>query len=145
MKNSHLADSTRKGFNYGVWFGLIVNEKRGKQKSLNWNRIITNVADQNAWQEQPHNNHKVGYLVRQQNSAMKNCSALSYVNYKQPKQYTCHLTYICCLPAFTDENCRETSWQELNWGKCKSDSPCLMQRVWVQEWRQSQSNMNSWQ
>ena len=25
---------------------------------------------------------------------------------------SCHLTHICCLPAFTDENCGETSWQE---------------------------------
>ena len=30
MNNSHAAVSTRKGFNYGVWFGFIVNEKRGK-------------------------------------------------------------------------------------------------------------------
>jgi hypothetical protein len=51
MKNSHAAVSTRKRFNYGVWFGLIVNEKLGKQESLNQYRIITNVADQNALQE----------------------------------------------------------------------------------------------
>jgi hypothetical protein len=61
MKNSHTAVLTRKGFNYGVWFGFIVDEKRGKQESLNHYRIITNVADQNALQEQPHNNHKVGF------------------------------------------------------------------------------------
>ena len=48
MKNSHAAVSTRKGFNYGVWFGFIVNEKQGKQESLNYYRIITNNADQNA-------------------------------------------------------------------------------------------------
>ena len=56
MKNSHAAVSTRKGFNYGVWFGFIVDEKWGKQESLNHYRIITNIADQNALQEQPHNN-----------------------------------------------------------------------------------------
>ena len=55
MKNSHVAVSTKKGFNYGVWFGFIVNEKRGKQESLNHFRIITNIADQNALQEEPHN------------------------------------------------------------------------------------------
>ena len=54
MMNSHAAASTRKGFNYGVWFAFIVNEKRGKQESLNHYRIITNIADQNALQEQPH-------------------------------------------------------------------------------------------
>ena len=64
MKNSHTAISTRKGFNYGVWFGLIVSEKRGKQESLNHYRIITNVADQNALQEQPHNIHKVNILEK---------------------------------------------------------------------------------
>ena len=48
MVNSHAAVSTRKGFNYGVWFGFIVNEKQGKQESLNYYRIITNNADQNA-------------------------------------------------------------------------------------------------
>ena len=33
MKNSHVAISTRKGFNYGVWFGFIVHEIQGKQES----------------------------------------------------------------------------------------------------------------
>ena len=28
MQNSHAAISTRKGFNYGVWFGFIVNENK---------------------------------------------------------------------------------------------------------------------
>ena len=51
MKNSHTAASTRKGFNHGVWFGFIVNEKRGKKESLDHYRIITSVADQNALQE----------------------------------------------------------------------------------------------
>ena len=81
MKKSHTAVSTRKGLNYGVWFGFIVNEKQGKQKSLNHYRIITKIADQNALQEQPHNNHKVNFLEKQCNSAMKNCSALSNVEH----------------------------------------------------------------
>ena len=81
MKNSHTAVSTRKGFKYGVWFGFIVNEKQGKQESLNHHRINTNVADQNALQEQSHNTHKVNFLVRQHNSAMENCSALSNVEH----------------------------------------------------------------
>ena len=54
MVNSHAAVSTRKGFNYGVWFGFIVNEKRGKQESLNHYRIIMdmhNVANQKALHE----------------------------------------------------------------------------------------------
>ena len=51
MKSSHAAVSTRKGFNHGVWFGFIVNEKRGKKESLDHYRIIMNVADQNALQE----------------------------------------------------------------------------------------------
>ena len=56
-------------------------------------------------------------------------SALSNVDYEQPKQISCHLTHVCSLPAFTDENSGETSWQELNWAKCKSDTPCLVQSV----------------
>ena len=39
-----------------VWFGFIVDEKWGKQESLNHYGIITNIVDQNALQEQPHNN-----------------------------------------------------------------------------------------
>ena len=56
-----------------VWF--VVSEKRGRQESLNHYRIIMNVADQNALQEQPHNTHKVGFVEKQYDSAMKNCSA----------------------------------------------------------------------
>jgi hypothetical protein len=129
MKSSHAAVTTKKGFKYGVWFGFIVNEKRGKQESLNHYRIITNVADQNALQEWPHNNHKVNILEMQCNSAMKNCSALSNVDHEQPKQISCHLTHICCLPAFTEENCGESSWQEQNRCQCKSDTSCLMESV----------------
>ena len=81
MENSHTAISTRKGFNQGVWFGFIVNEKQGKQKSLNHYRIITKIADQNALQEQPHNTHKINFLERQRNAAMKNRSAQSNVEH----------------------------------------------------------------
>ena len=150
MENSHAAVSTKKGFNYGVWLGLVwfglvcCQWKQGKQELLHPFRIITNIADQNALQEQPHNTYKVGFLEKQCNSVMKNYSAMWNVDYGQPKQNSCHLTHICCLLAFTDETCGESLWQELNWGQWKSDSPCLMQRVWVQEWKQSQSNMNSW-
>jgi hypothetical protein len=81
MKNSHAAVSTGKGFNYVVWFGFIVNEKQHKKELFNHYRIITNVADQNALQEQPHNNHKVNFMEKQHNSAMKNISALSNVEH----------------------------------------------------------------
>ena len=46
-------------------------------------------------------------MERQCYSGMKNCSAQSNVEYEQPKQNSCHLTHICCLPAFTDKNCGE--------------------------------------
>ena len=81
MNNSHAAVSTRKGFNYGVWFGFIAVKKQGKQESLNHYRIITNVAVQKDLQEQPHNTHKVSFLERQCNSAM-NYSALSNVEHE---------------------------------------------------------------
>jgi hypothetical protein len=73
MVNSHVAVSTRKGFNCFVWF--VVSEKQGKQELLNHYRIITNVADQNALHEQPHNTYKVGFVEKQCDSAMKICSA----------------------------------------------------------------------
>ena len=84
MMNSHAAVSARKELNCGglVWF--VVNEKHGKQESLNHYRIITNVADQNALQEQLHNPYKVGILEKQSNAAMKNYSALSNVEHEQP-------------------------------------------------------------
>ena len=50
-----------------------------KQESLNHYRIITNIADQQDLQEQAHNIHKVGYLERYYNLAMKICSAQSNV------------------------------------------------------------------
>ena len=63
MVNSHVAVSTRKRLNCFVWF--VVSEKRGKQEILHHYRIIMNVADQNALQEQPHNTHKVNILEKQ--------------------------------------------------------------------------------
>ena len=97
MENSHAAVSPRKGFNYGVWNGFIENEKRGKQELLNHYTIITNVADQNALQEQPHNNHKVGFLEKQCNSAM-NYSAPSNVEHEQSKQVlVISLIFVVCL------------------------------------------------
>ena len=50
-----------------------------------------NIADQNALQEQPHNTHK----VKQCDSAMKNCSALSNVEHEQILSVS--LTYVVCL------------------------------------------------
>ena len=41
------------------------------------------VADQKAFQEQPHNTHKVGFLEKQCNSAMKNRSAPLNVEHEQ--------------------------------------------------------------
>ena len=41
------------------------------------------IADQNAIQEQPHNTHKVCFVEKQCDSAMKNCSAQLYVEYEQ--------------------------------------------------------------
>jgi hypothetical protein len=55
MKILHTAVSTRKGFNYCVWFGFIVDEKRGKQESLKslydyykccWSKCFTGTATQ---------------------------------------------------------------------------------------------------
>ena len=97
MNNSHAAVSTRKGFNYGVWFGFIAVKKQGKQESLNHYRIITNVAVQKDLQEQPHNTHKVSFLERQCNSAM-NYSTLSNVEHEQPnKIHVISLTFVVCL------------------------------------------------
>ena len=137
MVNSHIAVSTRKGLNCFVW--CVVSEKRGKWELLNHYRIITNVANQNAIQEQPHNTPKVNILEKQ----FSNEELLSSVKCRTWTNTFC-LTHLCCPSSFTDKNCGGMAWQELNQGQCKSDSPCLMQRIWVQEWRQSQSSMNSW-
>jgi hypothetical protein len=59
---------------------------------------MTNIADQNALRERPHNNHKVDFLEKQSNSAMKNCSAPSNVEHEQPKQILfISLTFVVCL------------------------------------------------
>ena len=88
MKNSHTAVSTKKGLNYGFWFGFIVNEKQGKQESLNCYRIITSVSDQKALREQPHNTHNVDFLAKQCNAAMKKYSALSnFLNMNNPIKF----------------------------------------------------------
>ena len=64
-----------------VW--IVVNQKQGKQELLNQYWIIMNTADQNDSQERPHNTHKVGFLEKQHNSAMMNCSAPSNVDNEQ--------------------------------------------------------------
>ena len=76
-----------------VWF--VVCEKRGMQELLHHYRYIMDVADQNALQEQPHNTHKVGFVEKQCNSAMKNCSALSNVEHEQILSVS--LTFVVCL------------------------------------------------
>ena len=61
-------------------------------------RIISNVPDQKALQEWVHNIHKVNILVRQSNSAMKNCSAPSNVEHEQPEQIlVISFTFVVCL------------------------------------------------
>ena len=42
-----------------------------------------NVADQNALQERSHNTHKVGFVEKQYDSAMKKCSAPSNVEHEK--------------------------------------------------------------
>ena len=92
------------------------------------------VADQNALQEQPHNTHKVNILEKQCDSAIKNCSAPSNVEHELPKQNTCHLTHICCLPAFTDKNCGENIMARAKAGPVQirhtlPDAECSSSRV----------------
>ena len=75
MENSHTAVSTRKGFNYDDWFGLSMKNELSESFCI----IIQSLQmllDQNALQEQPHNTHKVSFVEKQCDSAMKNCSAL---------------------------------------------------------------------
>ena len=140
MVNSHVTVSTRKGLNCFVWF--VVSEKRGKWELLNHYRIIMN----SAWSK-----CLIG-AATQYSQGKYPGEAMWFSNEELLSSVKCrtrtnsfHLTHICCPSAFTDENYGGMSWQELNWGKCKSDTPCLVQSVWVQEWRQSQSNKNSWQ
>ena len=54
-----------------------------------------NVADQNALQEQPHKTHKVGFVDKQCDSAMKNCSAQS--NVEQEQNLSVSLTFVVHL------------------------------------------------
>ena len=54
-----------------------------------------NVADQNAIQERSHNTHKVGFVEKQCDSAMKNCSAPSNVEHEQILSIS--LTFVVCL------------------------------------------------
>ena len=61
---------------------LVLNEKQGKQESLNHYRIIMNVPHQKVLQEQQPNIHKVGFVEKQSNTAM-NYSALSNVEQEQ--------------------------------------------------------------
>ena len=97
--------------------------------SLNHFRIITNIAHQEALQEQPHNIQRENFLERYYNSAVKICSALSNFKHEQPnKILVVSLTFFVCL-LLQMKTVEKTSWQELNWGKCKSDTSCLMQRV----------------
>jgi hypothetical protein len=56
---------------------------------------IINIADQNALQEQPHNTHKVGFVEKQCDSPMMNCSALS--NVEQEQILVISLTFVVCL------------------------------------------------
>ena len=62
---------------------------------LNHYRIITNIADQNAIQEQPHNTHKGNILGKQCDLAMKNCSALSNLEHEQTLSVS--LTFVVYL------------------------------------------------
>jgi hypothetical protein len=88
-----------------------------------------NIANQNSLQECPHNIHKVDFLEKQCNAAMKNCSALSNLNMNNPnKILAALLTFVVCL-LLQMKTVEKTSWQEQNQGKCKSDIPCLVQRV----------------
>ena len=60
-----------------------------------------NVADQNALQERSHKTHKVGFVEKQCDSAMKNCSALSNVEHEQILSFSLtfvvHLLYTICV------------------------------------------------
>ena len=68
-----------------------------------------NVANQKALQEQPHNTHKVGFLEKQCDSAMKNCSAPYNVEHEQILSVS--LTFIVHLLSQmkTVEECYDTS------------------------------------
>ena len=62
---------------------LVVNEKRGKQELLNHYRIILDIANLKALQEQPRNTHKVHFLEKQCNAVMKIYLPLSNLEHSQ--------------------------------------------------------------
>ena len=68
-----------------------------------------NIADQNAFQEQPHNTHKVGFLEKQCDSAMKNCSAPSNVEHEQILSVSLTFVVPLLLPIKTVEECHGKS------------------------------------
>ena len=68
-----------------------------------------NVADQNALQEQPHNTHKVGFLGKQCDSAMKNCSAPSNVEHEQILSVSLTFVVPLLLQIKTVEECHGKS------------------------------------
>jgi hypothetical protein len=79
-----------------VWF--VVIEKQGKLVSLNHYRTILDVAHQKALQERPHNTHKVGFLEKECNAAMKKHSALSNFRHEQLKKIlVISLAVVVCL------------------------------------------------
>jgi hypothetical protein len=83
MENSHtlLFQQGRDSIMMFVLVWIVFNEGNGKQESLNHYRIIMDVDNQKALQERLYNNHKVNFLERQCNAAMKNCSAQSNVEH----------------------------------------------------------------
>ena len=76
---------------------------------LNHYRIITNVADQNAIQERSHNTHKVGFVEKQCDSAMKNCSAPSNVEHEQILSVSLTFAVHLLLQINTVEECHGKS------------------------------------
>jgi hypothetical protein len=65
-----------------VWF--VVNEKRGKQDSLNHNRMTMDISSQKALQEWLHTIHNLDSLEKQCIAAIMNYSALSNVEHENP-------------------------------------------------------------
>ena len=68
-----------------------------------------NVANQNAVQEQPHNTHKVGFVEKQYDSAMKNCSAPSNVEHEQILSVSLTFAVHLLLQMKTVEECHGKS------------------------------------
>ena len=61
--------------------------------------------------------HNIDFLEKRRNSAVKNYSAHSNLRHEQPKQSSCHLTHVCCLPTCTDEKCGENVMARANPGQ----------------------------